>query len=391
MSYGPGLSISNGSGCAQTLQPRSFRQVTMGSFQIVGPYARAGFMWYHLSDLPATQHDCHTQNATSQGATAKHHGLRAGLPARTPDNISLCETPVEDMTNSDAAYFRDQWRLAEIRRLPPDPVRLRSAPPQDLLRRLEHGIFNVSQPVAPLFPQATVPYTYFYPQRNGWEPRLGLAYQVTSKTVFRSAFAIIDDHNQAWGQEAQNAKKSWPEASQATINLLNRGVPDTFMTNLPSLNQFLNPNQPVLSQTADPHQKISYTMEWNAGIQQQLTNTMVVTVNYVGSAGRQQYLQWNEYRQDSRSRRLVCQRPALALVPRNINMGFGSWNCLLSRAPGRAEENHVAWFDIHGRVYLFEISGRTIRSLWRNGHSRRLQLEEQLWAVGLRHSTPVCF
>ena len=103
----------------------------------------------------------------------------------------------------------------------------------------------------------------------------------------------MDDHNQAWGQEAQNAKKSWPEASQATITLLNRGVPNVFMTSLPSLNQFLNPNQPVLSQTADPHQRISYTMEWNAGIQQQLTNTMVLTVNYVGSVGRHQYIQWN--------------------------------------------------------------------------------------------------
>src|SRR5581483_1513296 len=61
---------------------------------------------------------------------------------------------------------------------------------------------------------------------------------------------------------------------------------------LPSLSQFLNPLQPVMSQTADAHQKISYTMEWNAGIQQQLTNAMVLTVNYVGSVGRHQYIQW---------------------------------------------------------------------------------------------------
>ncbi len=306
MSYGPGLSISNGfAGVSQTLQDLGpFRgQDYHGDLsKVVGHHTLgAGFMWYHLhSDTTSYSNTiAYTQNATAQGATAGPTGYGpASFLLGTPDNISAYAGNLsEDMTNNwTAAYLQDQWKASKRLTItvglrydyaaPPDPHKIFSGLDWNT------GLFNVSQSVPPLYPQPTVPYTFFYPQHNGFEPRAGVAYQITSKTVFRSAFAIIDDHNQAWGQEAQNAKKSWPEASQATITLLNRSMPNVFMTNLPSLNQFLNPNQPVLSQTADPHQRISYTMEWNGGIQQQLTNTMVLMANYVGSVGRHQYLQW---------------------------------------------------------------------------------------------------
>jgi hypothetical protein len=307
LNYGPGLSISNGfAGVGQTLQdlgPFRGHDYHGDLSKIVGHHTLgAGFMWYHLN-ADTTSYSttiAFTQNPTAQGATASTTGYGpASFLLGTPDNISAYAGNLsENMTNSwTALYFQDQWKA--LKRLtitagmrwdyaaPPNPHKTFSGLDWNT------GIFNVSQPVQPLFPKATVPYTYFYPQHRGFEPRAGIAYQATSKTVFRSAFAIMDDHNQAWGQEAQNAKKSWPEASQATITLLNRGVPNVFMTSLPSLDQFLNPNQPVLSQTADPHQRISYTMEWNAGVQQQLTNTMVLNVNYVGSAGRHQFIQWN--------------------------------------------------------------------------------------------------
>jgi hypothetical protein len=307
MSYGPGLSISNGfAGVGQTLQdlgPFRGQDYHADLSRIVGHHTLgAGFMWYrlHANTTSYSNTIAYTQNATSQGATVGPSGYGpASFLLGPPDNISAYAGNLnEDMTNSwTAVYFQDQWKASKRLTItaglrydyaaPPNPHKTFSGLDWNT------GVFNVSQPVPPLFPQATVPSTYFYPQRNGFEPRVGLAYQITSKTVFRSAFAIMDDHNQAWGQEAQNAKKSWPEASQATITLLNRGVPNVHMTSLPSLDQFLNPLQPVLSQTADAHQKISYTMEWNAGIQQQLTNTMVLTVNYVGSVGRHQYLQWN--------------------------------------------------------------------------------------------------
>jgi hypothetical protein len=307
MSYGPGLSISNGfAGVSQTFQglgPFRGQDYHGDVSKIVGHHTLgAGLMLYYLNSDTTSYSTtiAYTQNATSQGATAGPSGYGpASFLLGTPDNISAYAGNLsEHMTNSwTAAYFQDQWKATKRLTLtaglrydyaaPPNPHKTFSGLDWNT------GIFNVSRPVPPLFPKATVPNTYFYPQRNGYEPRAGIAYQITNKTVFRSAFAIMDDHNQAWGQEAQNGKKAWPEASQAIISLLNRGVPNVFMTNLPSLSQFLNPNQPVVSQTADPHQKISYTMEWNAGIQQQLTNTMLLMVNYVASAGRHQFIQWN--------------------------------------------------------------------------------------------------
>jgi hypothetical protein len=49
--------------------------------------------------------------------------------------------------------------------------------------------------------------------------------------------------------------------------------------------------QPKVAFTANPRNKIPYAMEYNAGIQQQLTNSLVLSLDYVGSGGRHLFIQ----------------------------------------------------------------------------------------------------
>jgi hypothetical protein len=56
-------------------------------------------------------------------------------------------------------------------------------------------------------------------------------------------------------------------------------------------NSFFNPLQPYVDFGADNRNKIPYAMEYNAGIEQELPGSMVLSVDYVGSVGRHLFIQ----------------------------------------------------------------------------------------------------
>jgi hypothetical protein len=102
---------------------------------------------------------------------------------------------------------------------------------------------------------------------------------------------MFDDHNNVLIQESQDPRISWPQGYGVSVSTLNRGVPDTSFDNLPLASSFLDPLQPKVAFTANPRNKIPYAMEYNAGVQQQLTNSLVLSVDYVGSGGRHLFIQ----------------------------------------------------------------------------------------------------
>jgi hypothetical protein len=305
VTYGPGISISNGySGVSQTLQdlgPQKGSDYHIDLSKVIGRHTiGVGGMFYRLSSDTASYSSTtsFTQNATSQGATSGSTGNgAASFMLGLLDNISAYAGNTREYMTANwyGAYVQDQWKALKKMTLtaglrydfvaPPNPHRILSG------LDIYTGQFNVNQPVPPLFPKATVPANYFYPQYDGYEPRFGVAYQASSRTVIRSAFAVLDDHNNTLVQESQNGKKAWPDAVLASILLLNRSQPTVFENNLPSLSPYLNPLEPAASQAADPHARIPYSMEYNAGIQQQLSNSVVMNLDYVGSLGRHQYMQ----------------------------------------------------------------------------------------------------
>jgi hypothetical protein len=239
------------------------------------------------------------QNATSQGGVVNGSGSgAASFMLGLPDSISgfLGNTSADERGWWYGGYIQDQWQVSKkltvsygLRYdlvLPPS-YGSKTVSGLDVLT----GAFLVSNPAPPLYPQATVRKSYYDPHYNGFEPRFGIAYRASEKTVIRTAFAMFDDHNNTLVQETQDPRISWPEGIGISVGSLNRAAPTTYFNNLPAYASFFNPLQPYVDFGADPRNKIPYVMEYNFGIQQQLASSLVLDADYVGSVGRHLFIQ----------------------------------------------------------------------------------------------------
>jgi hypothetical protein len=132
-------------------------------------------------------------------------------------------------------------------------------------------------------------------QKTNFAPRIGFAYQPTSKTVIRSGFGIFYGGLQSQGNT--NLGYNFPFANTANINppncvvgscpsLASEGV--TLETGLVS--QIGNGIQNFVSdpslQGIDPNIKTPYTMNYNLSFERQITSDIVATVSYVGNVSR---------------------------------------------------------------------------------------------------------
>ncbi len=127
--------------------------------------------------------------------------------------------------------------------------------------------------------------------RNNFGPRVGFAYQLTSKTVIRSGFGVFYSSYEAGPLSIPNpgnnppfyVESTWPAVSFSTpnpvVNQLSRGLP---------LNAFSNPAAPSLF-ALDPNFRNPYVQHWNFGIQQNLGFNTVWEISYAGSAGKKMY------------------------------------------------------------------------------------------------------
>ena len=259
-----------------------------------------GAMYYHLRSYDdgwgaATSF---TQNATAQDALPGPTGYGpASFLLGTLDSYDpwVGDTAADQTVNWYGLYAQDLWQVTKklVMRVglrwdyvtPPNYHKIVSG------LNVLTGQFIVTGAVPPFFPNATGSSGFFKPQYNGFEPRFGLTYQVSDKTVLHSAFAVLDDHNNTLVQENQNIRLSWPTGIAANLTSLDLGVPTTYLNNLPHAASFLGSNlKPYASYGADPNNKIPYAMEYNAGVQQQLSRSLMMKLDYVGSVSRHQYI-----------------------------------------------------------------------------------------------------
>jgi hypothetical protein len=121
------------------------------------------------------------------------------------------------------------------------------------------------------------------------QPRVGIAYRITTKTVLRGAYGRFYDNWAAVLQMAQNQQGTWPRADQFILAFNNTNdAPSIFAENplqganiVPSLTAFETTNNWFV----DPNIKNPYSDQWNFGVQEALTPNTTLTVNYVGSSG----------------------------------------------------------------------------------------------------------
>ncbi len=125
------------------------------------------------------------------------------------------------------------------------------------------------------------------PDRNNFQPRFGIAYELTSKTVIRSSFAIFfDTYGNNYAQTQQGNRGNWPFAFPQTVTALNRSTPSAFLQNpFPGLaagsriplgcQQCLNV---VRSSSRTP-----YVEQWTLSVQRQVTTSFLIETAYFGS------------------------------------------------------------------------------------------------------------
>ena len=117
-----------------------------------------------------------------------------------------------------------------------------------------------------------------------FQPRFGLAYQLTPKTVIRSGFALVSALGvaKAFGFMSGNAPFSGGVNffNTASPQQINRRLDDGF----PATQTFNPIEEPgPLIWAADPNGLSGYTQQWTLGIQRELATDLALEVNYVGS------------------------------------------------------------------------------------------------------------
>ena len=127
------------------------------------------------------------------------------------------------------------------------------------------------------------------PDRNNFAPRLGIAYQLTPRTVVRSSFGLFyNSFGSNYIQAAQSERGNWPfEFPQAVSGLnattVNATLPNPFPGNpagsvTPLIcAQCLNV-EPGSSRTP-------YVAEWSFSVQRQVLSDLSVEASYFGSKG----------------------------------------------------------------------------------------------------------
>jgi Carboxypeptidase regulatory-like domain/TonB dependent receptor len=124
-----------------------------------------------------------------------------------------------------------------------------------------------------------------------WQPRVGVAYSLFSRTILRAGYGRFYDNWAAITQTAQNFEGTWPSVGQLGASNMNplTGPPTAFALDPFNLGsgQALPAATPFTQSTwfADPYLKRPYADQWNFGVEQQVTSKSVLSVNYVGSRG----------------------------------------------------------------------------------------------------------
>lgn len=301
---GPNITITNGFlGVVQTatpLGPFETFDYHVDLVKMVGNHTLGGGVVYeHLRGLDDGFHasPAFTTNGTSYDGSAGKTGYGAasfmlGIVDSYAPNAG--ETSADQTVNWYGYYLQDQWQATKKLVLtaglrwdyvsPPNYHKIVSG--LDVLT----GQYIVTGPVPGYFQQATGPSGFFSPQYNGYEPRFGITYRADQRTAIHSAVAILDDHNNTLVQENQNIRLSWPTGIAANILSQDLTAPEMYINKLPTATSLVAGLPPYTSYGGNTNNRIPYSIEYNLGVEEQVSNTMVLKVDYVGSVSRFQYI-----------------------------------------------------------------------------------------------------
>ncbi len=164
-----------------------------------------------------------------------------------------------------------------------DGIAMRSNLTADIGLRYEYvaPTTEVSNKVAVLTsPDSAVPKTggaYFNTTKLNFAPRLSLAWEPSGKTTVRSGFGVYDVLPFPYLME--NRTNSFPYFEEGTINAPPASAFPTGGLGL------ITPSS-LRASYVEQNPRRAYMMQWNVTVERQLGGSAVLTVGYVGSAGR---------------------------------------------------------------------------------------------------------
>jgi hypothetical protein len=123
------------------------------------------------------------------------------------------------------------------------------------------------------------------PDRTNFAPRVGIAYQVSPRTVFRMGGGYFYDFNNNLEQSSVRVSQSnWPYA----ITVSQNGQNTTTLGSLSLSNPFPSTagGPPVPGETINPYERSPFAIEYNLGFEQMLPFDMKLSTDYVGGLGR---------------------------------------------------------------------------------------------------------
>jgi hypothetical protein len=141
------------------------------------------------------------------------------------------------------------------------------------------------------------------PDKRGFGPRIGLAFQPTSGTVARVGYGIYFDNTNI--NELQFQRNIPPFYFNATINNASF-VTETLMPDLDQLPAIPSPF------TLYPGNRVPYTQEWTLSVQQDLGHGTVFELGYTGSVTHKL---WKRFDQNEDEFAIVGGAPALRPYP----------------------------------------------------------------------------
>ncbi len=210
----------------------------------------------------------------------------ASLLANNGDFVgaaSITSVPVEPVYHNFSTFVQDEWKAssrlsvsAGLRwDINPAPGNLRGPSPYTVDQIADLNTTKLAPTNTPLW--AT--------DWKGIAPRLGVAYAIRQdsgkETVLRAGFGIYYDLGNTLGSNG------FTNAVGFSSSAYYSGVPfplTASQATLPPPN-----NSPPYNATVygfDPKLTLPYTMQWNLALEQRLSRTQTLTVNYVGSGGR---------------------------------------------------------------------------------------------------------
>ncbi len=205
----------------------------------------------------------------------------AELMAGTSDDVLLSSyRPFSVILSNYSLFAQDTWRVTNRLTLTyglrweinTPPAAASASEPLYVLQ----GIFDAN-------PLAEVPGALWHTRYNNFAPRIGVAYQITPKTVVRGGFGVYYDLG--YGNAGYAAFGFPYQISQ----FISASPPLAFNPSNPALQP--PPFSTVIKSGAflsavDPKLQPPYTLEWNAAIERQLGAEQKLTATYVGSDGR---------------------------------------------------------------------------------------------------------